>query len=82
MTEGIKKGEIFIDNTVIVALIALLGTAFGSVAGILTANRLVVYRIEQLEAKVSKHNNLVERMYKLENQVDTLSDRIMHHEET
>ena len=60
------------DNTVIVALIALLGTAFGSVAGILTANRLVVYRIEQLEAKVSKHNNLVERMYKLENQVEMI----------
>ena len=61
------------DNTVIVALIALLGTAFGSVAGILTANRLVVYRIEQLEAKVSKHNNLVERMYKLESVVERLS---------
>ena len=60
------------DNTIIVALIALLGTAFGSVAGILTANRLVVYRIEQLEAKVSKHNNLVERMYKLENQVEMI----------
>lgn len=60
------------DNTVIVALIALLGTAFGSVAGILTANRLVVYRIEQLEAKVSKHNNLVERVYKLESHVALL----------
>ena len=60
------------DNTVIVALIALLGTAFGSVAGILTANRLVVYRIEQLEAKVSIHNNLVERVYKLESNVALL----------
>ena len=60
------------DNTVIVALIALLGTAFGSVAGILTANRLVFYRIEQLEAKVSKHNNLVERVYKLESNVALL----------
>lgn len=60
------------DNTIIVALIALLGTAFGSVAGILTANRLVVYRIEQLEAKVSKHNNLVERVYKLESNVELL----------
>ena len=60
------------DNTIIVALIALLGTAFGSVAGILTANRLVVHRIEQLEAKVSKHNNLVERVYKLESNVELL----------
>jgi len=44
----------------------------GSLAGILTANRLVVYRIEQLEAKVSKHNNLVERIYRLEARVDNL----------
>ena len=54
------------DDSVIVALIALLGTAFGSVAGILAANRLVIYRIEQLEGKVAKHNNLIERIYKLE----------------
>ena len=54
------------DDTIIVALIALLGTAFGSVAGILAANRLVIYRIEQLECKVAKHNNLIERIYKLE----------------
>ncbi len=58
------------QDTVIVALISLLGTAFGSVAGILAANRLVVYRIEQLEAKVAKHNNMMERIYRLEAQVE------------
>ena len=61
------------SETVIVALIALLGTAFGSVAGILAANRLVVYRIEQLENKVAKHNNLIERVYKLEARLDEQS---------
>ena len=58
------------DDSVIVALIALLGTAFGSVTGILAANRLVIYRIEQLESKVAKHNNLIERIYKLEARMD------------
>ena len=58
------------DDSIIVALIALLGTAFGSVAGILAANRLVIYRIEQLESKVAKHNNLIERIYKLEARMD------------
>lgn len=57
-------------DTILVALISLLGTAFGSVAGILAANRLVVYRIEQLESKVAKHNNLVERICRLEVRVD------------
>ena len=48
---------------IIVGLLSLLGTLFGSVAGILTSNRLTLYRIEQLEHKVNKHNNLIERMY-------------------
>ncbi len=63
------------ENTVVVALISLLGTAFGSVAGILAANRLVVYRIEQLEEKVARHNNLVERVYRIEARIDADSER-------
>ena len=34
--------------------------------GILVANKLSNYRIEQLEKKVEKHNQVVERVYKLE----------------
>ena len=34
--------------------------------GILVANKLTNYRIEQLEKKVEKHNQVVERVYKLE----------------
>ncbi len=41
------------ETNILIAFLSLLGTAIGSVAGILTANRLVVYRIEQLEAKVN-----------------------------
>ena len=63
------------QDTILVALISLLGTAFGSVAGILAANRLVVYRIEQLEAKVAKHNNMMERIYRLEAQVENQNNR-------
>ena len=58
------------QDTILVAQISRLGTAFGSVAGILAANRLVVYRIEQLEEKVAKHNNMMERLYRLEAQVE------------
>ena len=31
---------------------------------------LTIYRIDQLEEKVSKHNKLVERTYKLEGQME------------
>lgn len=53
-------------DTIIVALLSLLGTLIGSVGGILTANRLTNYRIEQLEKKVEKHNQVIERVYNLE----------------
>jgi len=47
---------------IVVALIALAGTAIGSLGGILAASKLSNYRIEQLEKKVDKHNNVVERI--------------------
>ena len=60
------------SSEVLVALLSLLGTAFGSVVGILTGNRLVVYRIEQLEKKVEKHNSVAERTAALEHDMRTL----------
>lgn len=57
------------DNTIIVALLSLAGTLVGSFGGILAANRLSNYRIAQLEEKVNKHNQVVERTYKLEGQM-------------
>ena len=51
---------------VIVALVSLLGTLFGTFGGIVTGTKLTNYRIEQLEKRVEKHNHLVERTYELE----------------
>ena len=53
-------------NEVIVGILSLVGTLTGSITAILISNKLTVYRIEQLEKKVGKHNNLIERTYKLE----------------
>ena len=62
--------------TIIVAVITA-GFAF---LGVYTSNRkqaaLVAYRLEQLEAKVDKHNNLVERMYRLESRIDTMEKNL------
>jgi hypothetical protein len=44
--------------------------------GILTANKLTNYRIEQLERKVSEHNNLVSRMYAIEKHEAVLDEEI------
>lgn len=61
---------------IITAIIAFAGTLVGSLGGILAANRLTVYRIEQLEKKVSKHNNLVERMFQVESSTKSAHHRI------
>ena len=59
-------------DTVIVAIISLLGTLLGSFGG----TQLVKYRIEQLEKKVEKHNSTVERTYILEEKVKVANHRI------
>lgn len=64
------------DETVIVALLSLAGTMAGSLGGILTANRLTNYRIEQLEQKVAAHNNLVARTYHLEAEDELHNEQI------
>lgn len=54
------------SEAVLVAVLSLIGTLGGTFGGILTANKLTNYRIEQLEKKVEKHNKVVERVYILE----------------
>lgn len=66
------------SEAVIVAILALVGTLGGSFCGILTANKLTNYRIEQLEAKVEKHNNVIERVYNLEKHEAVIAEEIGH----
>ena len=64
------------ENEIAVAICSLVGTLVGSLAGFMTANRLTNYRIEQLEEKVKKHNNLVERMIIVEQSTKSAHHRI------
>lgn len=57
------------SDVILVAIISLIGTLVGTFAGIVTGSKLMTFRIEQLEKKVEKHNNVVERTYVLEGQV-------------
>lgn len=50
-----------------VSLISIIITAF-------TSYRLFSYRLDQLEKKVEKHNNVIERVYKLEQKVSDMDD--------
>lgn len=63
-------------SEIYIALIGLVGSAIGAAAGILLNTKLIVYRIEQLEKKVDKHNSTIERTYALEKKVDVLDERV------
>ena len=70
-------------DAIIVAVLSLVGTLVGSLAGIMQANKLMNFKIESvnekistLEKKVEKHNNLVERVALLEHDEDTQWKRI------
>lgn len=65
------------SEAVWVAALSLIGTLCGSLGGVMAANRLTVYRLAQLEKKVDKHNNLVERVYRLEGRM-TETEHSLH----
>ena len=67
------------SNEIIVALISFLGTFAGTIGGIIASSKLTTYRIGQLEEKVSKHNGLIDRMYKIETRVTVLEDNYNEH---
>lgn len=61
------------------AVISGLCVAIPSIIATVTANRkdnaLVRYRIDELDKKVNKHNNLIERTYDLEKRVAILEEK-------
>lgn len=63
-------------NEIIIAVLSLLGTIVGSLSGVLAANRLTNYRIQELEKKVDKHNTVIERTYRLEEMMKVANNRL------
>lgn len=60
------------SDTIIVALLSLLGTFAGTFGGM----KLISYRIEQLELKVNQHNEVIKRTFVLEEKVNDITRRV------
>ena len=58
------------------AVLTASGTILGIIASAIINTKMTNYRIEQLEKKVDKHNNVVERMYHLEEKQKLLEQRV------
>lgn len=63
------------SDTLIVAIISLIGTLGGTFGGILTSGKLTNYRLSELEKKVEEHNRLVERTYRLEEEQEVEKEK-------
>ena len=63
-------------ETIIVALITLAGAIGSGVLSAVISNNLIKYRVEQLEKKVDKHNNLIDRMYKAESSIKLIQEEV------
>lgn len=63
-------------NEIFVALIGAIGSGIGAILGVVINTKLIKYRIEQLEKKVEKHNNIIERTYELETKESVLEEQI------
>ena len=60
------------SQEITIAVLSLMGSLVGTFGGILTSTKLTNYRIEQLEKRVEKHNNVIERMAIAENDIKTI----------
>ena len=65
MTEGI-----------IIAVLGLVGTLLGSYLAGRKNTALVAYRLDQLEIKVDKHNQIIERTYEIERKMSVMKDHL------
>lgn len=60
------------SDTVLVAMISFVGTFIGSFTGM----NLIKWRIQQLEKKVEKHNSVVERTFRIEDDIKYIKEDI------
>lgn len=63
-------------STIIVALLALIGTLTGAYLSNNKTKALLAYRLERLEERVNKHNSLVERTYHIEEEQEIIKEKI------
>lgn len=67
-------------NEILVAIISGLCVAIPSIIATISANKknndLVIYRINELDKKVHEHNNLIDRMYRAEQKIIVIEEKL------
>lgn len=63
-------------DAVISGIFQVLAILVSGVVSAVVSNKLMKYRIEQLEKKVDKHNSVIDRTYHLESEVEVIKTEI------
>lgn len=61
---------------IIVAVITVIGVIISNYFSNNSTRKLILYRIDQIEHKVNKHNNLIDRVYKLEDRENIIETKV------
>ncbi len=65
-----------ITEGIMIAIITGCCAAIPTIIAVFVNNSKTLYRVEQLEKKMEKHNNFIERVYELERVADVHEEKI------
>ncbi len=64
------------DTVIISSLISAASAILVCIISSVYNNKLIAYRLEQLEKKMDKHNSVIDRVYQLEQDVAVIQEHI------
>ena len=67
-------------ENIVTALIGIIPTVVVAVFSIISNNQVITTKIDSLKEQVEKHNKVIERVYKLEGQVEALEKEVERNE--
>ena len=64
------------SEAILVAVISGVCTLLGSLGGVMATSSLTAYRLKRLEDQVGKHNQVIERTFRLEGRMDEVEHEV------
>ena len=64
------------DTVIVSSLISAFSAIVVCIITSIFNNKLIAYRIQELEKKMDKHNGVIERVYTLEREVAVINERL------
>lgn len=64
------------SEAILVAVISGICTLAGSLGGVMATSSLTAYRLKKLEEQVSRHNQVIERTFRLEGRMTEVEHEV------